>query len=512
MWGHSNYNGPYKYCKVIFLPVAPKLDSPIFKHYHNNIKSGSRRIYERLTLMKRFLSILFTTLLLTAVLCMSASASDFDSVAEELSATGMFQGTGNGFELDRAPKRSEAAIMLVRLYGAEDEAKTAYAAGEISHPFTDVSEFTSPYVAWLYTNGITNGFTETTYASQRPCSAQNYIVFLLRALGYKDTVDFAYADAMAFAQEKGFYDPELFPGEFLRDDLAALTYQALATDMADGMTYLLDSLISSGAIDKAAAKSMTEKMEAFRALNGVSAPSDTDSIDLKTTCSIDMDITAVVDGMTTQLSSAYDETTELQVAANNGKLTKMGCESKITEDGETKTVGIWLKDGYAYTTLEGGAMKLCTKTAVTDGETLLDEVDTATAPLSSMDVNGLAMVESITAKKSGSDTIYTVAISDKMGGLLDSVADITAEDFTSVSLNSITVVYTVNSKGVLKSAELAFSMTANMEIPMDDGTTVPAAVDCDYEMLTTIRAAGSAVKVDYPDFSEYIEIAPAEPW
>ena len=464
--------------------------------------------------MKRFFSILFTAFLLTAVLCVSVSASDFDSVAEELSATGMFQGTGNGFELDRAPKRSEAAIMLVRLYGAEEEARAAYAAGEISHPFTDVSEFTSPYVAWLYTNGITNGFTETTYASQRACSAQNYIVFLLRALGYKDNVDFTYADAMTFAQEKGFYDPELFPGEFLRDDLAALTYQALAADMADGETYLLDSLIASGAIDVAAAKPMTEKMEAFRALNTASAPSVSDSIDMRSTCSFDMEITTAAEGMPAQLFGSYDETTELQVVVNNGKLSRIGCESKITEDGDTKTVGVWLKDGYVHTTLENGAMKLCTKTTVTDEETVLDEVDTI--PLSSMDVNGLAMVEAITAKKSGSNTIYTVIISGKMGGILDSVTEITSDEFISTSLgytmDDIVIIYTVNSKGMLKSAEMAFSMTADTELPMDDGSIVPVSMAFDCVLHTTIRATGNAVKVDYPDFSEYIEIAPAEQW
>ena len=65
--------------------------------------------------MKRFFTLLFTALLLTAALCVSASASQYDSVAQDLSAIGMFRGTGNGFDLDRAPTRSEAAIMLVRL-------------------------------------------------------------------------------------------------------------------------------------------------------------------------------------------------------------------------------------------------------------------------------------------------------------------------------------------------------------------------------------------------------------
>lgn len=104
--------------------------------------------------MKRILTVLAATLLLTAAMAGTASASSYDSVAEELSAIGVFRGTAGGFELDRAPTRSEAAIMLVRLYGAEDEAKAAYEAGEISMPFTDVSETAAPSVAWLYSQGI----------------------------------------------------------------------------------------------------------------------------------------------------------------------------------------------------------------------------------------------------------------------------------------------------------------------------------------------------------------------
>ena len=62
--------------------------------------------------------------------------------------------------------------MLVRLYGAEDEAKTAYEAGEISMPFTDVSETAAPSVAWLYSQGITNGTSATTFGASSPCSAK----------------------------------------------------------------------------------------------------------------------------------------------------------------------------------------------------------------------------------------------------------------------------------------------------------------------------------------------------
>ena len=44
--------------------------------------------------MKRILTILAATLLLTAAMAGTASASSYDSVAEELSAIGVFRGRG----------------------------------------------------------------------------------------------------------------------------------------------------------------------------------------------------------------------------------------------------------------------------------------------------------------------------------------------------------------------------------------------------------------------------------
>ncbi len=88
--------------------------------------------------MKRFLTILLTTLTLAGLLCVTASASSFDGPAAELAAAGLLKGGAGGFALDKAPTRTQAAIMLVRLFGAEEEAKAAYAAGDLKCPFSDV--------------------------------------------------------------------------------------------------------------------------------------------------------------------------------------------------------------------------------------------------------------------------------------------------------------------------------------------------------------------------------------
>lgn len=67
--------------------------------------------------MKRILTILAATLLLTAAMAGTASASSYDSVAEELSAIGVFRGTAGGFELDRAPRGRHHAGAALRRRG-----------------------------------------------------------------------------------------------------------------------------------------------------------------------------------------------------------------------------------------------------------------------------------------------------------------------------------------------------------------------------------------------------------
>lgn len=453
--------------------------------------------------MKRFLTLLFTALLLTAALCVSASASDFDSAAEDLSAIGLFRGTDKGFDLDRAPTRSEAAIMLVRLYGAEDAARAAYDAGEISHPFTDVSAFTSPYVAWLYTNGITNGFTESTFGSQRPCTAQNYAAFLLRALGYQDGKDFTYADTLTFAQEKGFYEPTLFSGAFLRDDLAALTYQALAADLADGSTYLLSSLVSSGAVDARAAQPMTEKITAFRALQGAFAKMDTNALDMG--MKMRMDVLMDVDGESETMST--DITGSIQTIVN-GSDVQMAYDMTTALLGMDMRIQMWMKDGWMYQAVTAAGETVKTRTALTDELAALETLSTVDP--TAMDVSSLALIDSITAKTTGGNTEYTLVLGCGMDALLDSVTGLTGTDAADLSIDSMTLTYVLDRTGTLKATRMAFDADMSMTFREEDGSFASAEVRYDYSIDLDVKATGKAVKITYPDFSDFTEVSQEE--
>lgn len=186
-----------------------------------------------------------------AMLTASAFAANYTNCADSLHEIGLFQGTQNGYDLDRTPTRAEAAVMLVRLLGKEAEAKTlTYTA-----PFTDLKGWEKPYVQYLYSNGLANGTNRTTFNPTGKCTAQMYAVFLLRALGYSDTADFSYANAIETAREQGIYDTGIINVQnFLRDDAAAASYTALSVSPKNSEGTLLDQLVSENAITEADAK------------------------------------------------------------------------------------------------------------------------------------------------------------------------------------------------------------------------------------------------------------------
>ena len=186
-----------------------------------------------------------------AMLTASAFAANYTNCADSLHEMGLFQGTQNGYDLDRTPTRAEAAVMLVRLLGKEAEAKTlTYTA-----PFTDLKGWEKPYVQYLYSNGLANGTNRTTFNPTGKCTAQMYAVFLMRALGYSDTADFSYANAIETAREQGIYDTGIINVQnFLRDDAAAASYTALSVSPKNSEGTLLDQLVSENAITEADAK------------------------------------------------------------------------------------------------------------------------------------------------------------------------------------------------------------------------------------------------------------------
>lgn len=178
-----------------------------------------------------------------------SNSVDYPAMAASLKMLTLFRGSdtgyGEGFDLEKAPSRMEALIMLIRLLGEESAALSCTA----SHPFTDVPDWAEPYAAYAYQMGYSNGMAPTTFGTTVSASAEMYTEFLLRALHYSSTTQ----SDISNAPERAFFAGVLTAGEvtalraapFLRADVVYLSYYALETNLSSGGT-LGDALIAHG--------------------------------------------------------------------------------------------------------------------------------------------------------------------------------------------------------------------------------------------------------------------------
>lgn len=157
--------------------------------------------------MKKLLFTLLTLTLLIGGMTVSAQAATAEEelAAQTLYELDLFRGTGINadgspiFSLDRTPTRNQAIIMLVRLLGKEAEALS----GSWDIPFTDVADSMRPYVGYAYAHKLTGGTTVTTFSGSAPAKANQYITFVLRALGYESGKDFQVSTAWTLSDQLG---------------------------------------------------------------------------------------------------------------------------------------------------------------------------------------------------------------------------------------------------------------------------------------------------------------------
>jgi hypothetical protein len=188
----------------------------------------------------------------------SGTVSDPDpdagtSPADRLYTLGLFQGTGTDaegkpvYDLHIKPTRQVAITMLVRLLGKEKEALSS----PVDHPFTDVDAWASPYVGYAYANGLTKGISDMEFGSHDLLTANQYITFILRALGYSDVLgDFRWDKPTELSEKIGLtgdaYKNNSAP--FFRGDVVVISESALRTKMKNSDVNLLQHLLDNKAV------------------------------------------------------------------------------------------------------------------------------------------------------------------------------------------------------------------------------------------------------------------------
>ena len=440
--------------------------------------------------MKRKLRMVLAGVLAVASLAMTAGAASYDNCADRLSDLGLFQGTGNGYQLDRAPTRAEAATMLVRLLGAEAEAEEL----DYSAPFTDLDDWQKPYVQYLYDNGLTTGATATTFEPEDTCSAQMYTTFLLRALGYSDAAggDFTYTGAVDFGKSIGLVDyANCNETNFLRDHVAAMSLTALNTAVGDDAdTKLLEKLVEDGAVAASAAEDMLAFFDNYDAYVAATA-----AMNEETKMDISADVSAnvtVADQQVMSLSMPMDmkmdmdlENMDQSLISMTGKmdmqideaLVEAGAETSVSQD-----IAYYYTDGVYYMNL--GDQKVKMDMSFEDAMAQVSGLDQM------QNSEPICLIDSIDVSGSTMTVTYSGA---GMSGLVNDVlgemgmdADTAGVD---VQIGDVTSSVTI-SNGTIR------SMDIDMQITM---TVDGVAMTMDMTMDCTVNATGDRVTVDIPD-------------
>lgn len=160
--------------------------------------------------------------------------------ADYLNAVGLLRGSESGLALSSSLSRQEAAVMVVRLLGAEAHAIEK----NYDHPFTDVDGWASPYVGYLLAQGLTSGISKTEFGAKLPLTQAQYLTFILRGLGYDDGAgEFQWEESYKKAKSIGMQVTDLTGLPFTRDHMAQATYQALSMKVLSDQISLKAKLI-----------------------------------------------------------------------------------------------------------------------------------------------------------------------------------------------------------------------------------------------------------------------------
>jgi len=476
--------------------------------------------------------LLVTSLALMIGLFTISAAAGYTDCADSLNQMGLLKGGDNGYDLDRAPSRSEAAVMMVRFLGQENTALTGYADGTYTDPFTDqVPSWADPYVAYLYTIGLTKGTGATTFSPSASCTAQQYAIFLLRALGYTEAAgDFTYDKALAFAAEKGILDPTTAgTSTFLRGNMAAASYTALGATVKNTTTTLLDKLVTDNVISADTAKPYQTLFANYAKLQKASAASQQSAMDAdySLVMSAKSGDTQIMDmtgkgrfkcDFSSLTNASLTDTASLISALAASQMIMTGNYSVAAGDTDSNlALNLYLKDGVAYIAMDAGTTESNLKVKVDLASLIKDNAGSLDlsnldnlASLSTNSVSptyGLALIKSIdVVNNSNGSVTYTVTmdgLNDYIRSIYASMPDMLAAlDESGISYSDAVCHYTFDKNGNLSATDMSIGYSM-------DGAAMGLSDDINYtmNMTLTLDTSGKSSSFTYPnDLSTYVDI------
>ena len=204
--------------------------------------------------MKKKLIALFCllSLLLTTVPAAALEGEALRS-ADLLATLNLVNGKENGdYALDTPATRAQAAVLLVRLAGAESAAKK----DSQRTSFRDLPVWARDEIVYAARQGWAYGASASAFNPNEPISANAWFGMLLRMLGYSEKAnDFRPEDAPAFAQRIGLVS-ESYSGNLTRGDLFESMTEALQFSYKGQDLTVLEKLIQTGTCSRYTANAL----------------------------------------------------------------------------------------------------------------------------------------------------------------------------------------------------------------------------------------------------------------
>ena len=186
--------------------------------------------------MKKTITLLlaFALSLALAVPALAYDEATATQRANELYAAGLFNGYGNDangtpiFGLNDTATRAQGITMFVRVLGKADEAQRNAAAYDL--PFHDLPDWCRGYVGYAYANKYTSGTSGTTFSPNDTLTANQFMTFCLRSLGYVEGKDFYYTNPTGLAAKLGIIEQGEWQNNttpFKRGDMVLMAYNTL---------------------------------------------------------------------------------------------------------------------------------------------------------------------------------------------------------------------------------------------------------------------------------------------
>ena len=203
---------------------------------------------------KRLLAWAMALVLVTAALPpVLAAGEEAQRAADTLATLGIVQGTASGdYALDRPATRVQAAVLLVRLTGSQEEAQAdGWSAG-----FRDVPAWARDAVMYAVHQGWVSGVNPLTFAPDGPVDAGEWFASLLRVVGYSDKDGSFTADEAAdFARRIGLTTRD-WSGDLTRGQLFTSAAEALTFPHREDGKTLAEELVEKKPAPRAAASAL----------------------------------------------------------------------------------------------------------------------------------------------------------------------------------------------------------------------------------------------------------------